>query len=271
VDRYAVFGNPIGHSKSPLIHRSFAEQTQQDLSYEAILAPVDGFAEAWQQFVATGGKGANVTVPFKEVAFRLADHCTLRAMQAQAVNTLYIEEDGRLVGDNTDGAGLVADLIRLGASLEGAKVLILGAGGACRGVIGPLLTAGVAVVHVANRSVDKALLVAGDFNAQVSGSGFADIPKQPWTLVINATSAGLHGSRPDIDESHLSHCELAYDMLYGTEPTAFLMWAQQSGVKCIADGLGMLVSQAAESFQIWRGITPAVTPVLNKLQELMQQ
>lgn len=266
-----MFGNPIGHSKSPIIHRSFAEQTQQDLSYEAILAPVDGFAEAWQQFVATGGKGANVTVPFKEVAFKLADHCTLRAMQAQAVNTLYIEEGGRLVGDNTDGAGLVADLIRLGATLTNAKVLILGAGGACRGVVGPLLAAGVSVVHVANRSVDKALLVAGDFNAQVSGSGFADIPRQAWTLVINATSAGLHGSRPDIDASHLSHCELAYDMLYGAEPTAFLMWAHQSGVISIADGLGMLVSQAAESFQIWRGVAPSVTPVLSKLKELMHR
>ena len=271
MDRYAVFGNPIGHSKSPMIHRSFAEQTQQNLSYEAILAPVDGFAEAWQQFVTTGGKGANVTVPFKEVAFRLAEHCTLRAMQAQAVNTLYIEEDGRLVGDNTDGVGLVADLLRLGVTLPNAKVLILGAGGACRGVIGPLLNAGVAIVHVANRSVDKALLVANAFNAQVTASGFADIPALPWTLVINATSAGLHGSRPDIDTSHLSHCELAYDMLYGTEPTAFLVWAQQSGVTCIADGLGMLVSQAAESFKIWRGVAPAVTPVLHKLQELMQQ
>ena len=266
-----MFGNPIGHSKSPIIHRSFAEQTQQDLSYEAILAPVDGFAEAWQQFVATGGKGANVTVPFKEVAFRLADHCTLRAMQAQAVNTLYIEEDGRLVGDNTDGAGLVADLIRLGATLTNAKVLILGAGGACRGVIGPLLDAGVAAVHVANRSVDKALLVANAFKAPVSASGFTDIPIQQWTLVINATSAGLHGSRPDIEASHLAHCELAYDMLYGSEPTAFLVWAQQAGAKQMADGLGMLVSQAAESFQIWRGVAPAVTPVLQKLQELMRQ
>lgn len=266
-----MFGNPIGHSKSPLIHRSFAEQTQQDLSYEAILAPVGSFAEAWQEFVAKGGKGANVTVPFKEIAFNLADYCTLRATQAQAVNTLYIEEDGRLVGDNTDGAGLVADLIRLEVSLKNAKVLILGAGGACRGVIGPLLDAGVAAVHVANRSVDKALSVAGAFNELVSGSGFADIPNNPWTLVINATSAGLHGSRPDINVSHLSHCELAYDMLYGTEPTAFLAWAQQSGMTRIADGLGMLVSQAAESFQIWRGVTPEVTPVLLKLQELMQQ
>ncbi len=269
MDRYAVFGNPIGHSKSPIIHRSFAEQTQQELSYEAILAPVDGFADAWREFVAAGGKGANVTVPFKEQAFQLVEQCTARALQAQAVNTLYIE-DGRLMGDNTDGAGLVADLIRLGAQLYAAKVLILGAGGASRGVIGPLLGAGVAEIHVANRTPEKAFLVAEAFNEQVSASGFADIPDLPWSLVINATSAGLQSSRPEIDERHVAHCELAYDMLYGSQPTAFLVWARQVGVKNTADGLGMLVSQAAESFHIWRGVRPDVTPVLQQLKEMLR-
>ena len=269
MDRYAVFGNPIGHSKSPIIHRSFAEQTQQNLSYEAILAPVDGFADAWRQFVAAGGKGANVTVPFKEQAFKLADQCTLRALQAQAVNTLYIAE-GRLIGDNTDGAGLVADLIRLGAQLQEAKVLILGAGGASRGVIGPLLDAGVVSVHVANRTPEKAYAVANAFNDQVSASGFADIPNHSWSIVINATSAGLSGSRPEIASSHLANCQFAYDMLYGNQPTDFLLWAQQLGVKNTADGLGMLVSQAAESFHIWRGVKPMVAPVLQQLQEMMR-
>ena len=269
MDRYAVFGNPIGHSKSPIIHRSFAEQTQQNLSYEAILAPVDGFADAWRQFVAAGGKGANVTVPFKEQAFKLAEQCTLRALQAQAVNTLYIAE-GRLIGDNTDGAGLVADLIRLGAQLQGAKVLILGAGGASRGVIGPLLDAGVTSVHVANRTPEKASAVANAFNDQVSASGFADIPNHSWSIVINATSAGLSGRRPEIASSHLANCQFAYDMLYGNQPTAFLLWAQQLGVKNTADGLGMLVSQAAESFHIWRGVKPMVAPVLQQLQEMMR-
>jgi len=270
VDRYAVFGNPIGHSKSPLIHRRFAEQTGQDLQYEAILAPVDGFADSWQVFVRTGGKGANVTVPFKEVAFGLAQVLSERAQQAGAVNTLYIDSRGQLCGDNTDGLGLVADLERLGAKLEGAAVLLLGAGGASRGVVGPLLAAGVSKVHIANRTADKATTVAALFNQQVTASGYADIPTDHWQLVINATSSGLSQQRPDFSPSHLQSCQLAYDMMYGKEPTAFMLWCRQHQVPVCADGIGMLVAQAAASFAIWRGVTPDITPVLEKITALVR-
>lgn len=270
MDRYAVFGNPIGHSKSPLIHRCFAEQTAQQLSYDAILAPVDGFADSWQAFVTSGGRGANVTVPFKEVAFTLASRLSERAKQAGAVNTLYIDNKGQLCGDNTDGLGLVADLQRLGVKLEQAQLLLLGAGGASRGVVGPLLAAGVKQIHIANRTAEKAQVIAGLFDSRVTASGFTDIPHQSWSLVINATSSGLTQQRPEISASHLKHCDLAYDMMYGKEPTAFLSWCQQQGVKQCADGLGMLVAQAAESFAIWRGVKPELTPVLEKLTALVK-
>lgn len=270
MDRYAVFGNPIGHSKSPLIHRCFAEQTAQQLSYDAILAPVDGFADSWRAFVTSGGRGANVTVPFKEVAFALASRLSDRAKQAGAVNTLYIDDQGILCGDNTDGQGLVADLTRLGAQLGEAKLLLLGAGGASRGVVGPLLAAGAGHIHIANRTLEKAQAIAALFDGRVTASGFTDIPHEAWSLVINATSSGLTQQRPAISTSHLQYCELAYDMLYGKEPTAFLSWCQQQGVKRCADGLGMLVAQAAESFAIWRGVKPEVEPVLKQLTALVK-
>ncbi len=270
MDRYAVFGNPIGHSKSPLIHRCFAEQTAQQLSYDAILAPVDGFADSWQAFVAAGGRGANVTVPFKEVAFALAAKLSERAKQAGAVNTLYIDNSGLLCGDNTDGLGLVADLHRLGVKLNQAQLLLLGAGGASRGVVGPLLEAGVRQIHIANRTAEKAQAIAGLFDTRVTASGFADIPPQSWSLIINATSSGLSQQRPDISALHLQHCELAYDMMYGKEPTAFLSWCQQQGVTQCADGIGMLVAQAAESFAIWRGVKPELEPVLEQLTALVK-
>lgn len=269
MDRYAVFGNPIGHSKSPWIHRQFAAQTGQDLQYEAILAPLEGFADSWQQFVASGGRGGNVTVPFKEQAFALAQTLSVRAQQAGAVNTLYLDPQGQLCGDNTDGLGLVADLQRLGAELVGAQLLLLGAGGASRGVIGPLLAAGVARIHIANRTASKAAAIAALFGAEVTASDTQSIPVQPWQLVVNATSSGLTGERPALDATHLQHCVLAYDMMYGKEPTAFLGWCQQAGVTCCADGLGMLVAQAAESFYLWRGVRPDTTAVLLDLQGLL--
>lgn len=262
MDRYAVFGNPIGQSKSPFIHQQFAQQCAQQLTYEAILAPLDGFADSWQRFVAAGGKGANVTVPFKEQAFQLAERLSLRAEQAGAVNTLYINNEGQLCGDNTDGCGLVADLQRLGCTLAGAKVLLLGAGGASRGVIGPLLSAGVASIVLANRTLSKAVTIADAFGAQVQAAGFAEIPACHYDLVINATSSGLTGERPDIAPVHVQRCPLVYDMLYGKEPTVFLQWAKQHGALHCVDGLGMLLSQAAEAFLIWRGVKPDIKPVL---------
>ncbi len=201
IDQYAVFGNPIGHSKSPQIHHWFAEQTGQQLDYRAILAPVDGFADAWQRFVDAGGRGGNVTVPFKEQAFALAQQHSARALQAGAVNTLYIDADGKLCGDNTDGIGLVADLLRLGALLEDANILLLGAGGACRGVIGPLLAAGVGSICIANRTVEKAQSIAALFDDRVQACGYVEVPKQRWHLIINATSSGLTDSRPPLHEN----------------------------------------------------------------------
>lgn len=271
MDRYAVFGNPIGHSKSPYIHQQFALQTAESLSYEAILAPVAGFADSWRTFVSEGGKGANVTVPFKEQAFALAEILSERAQQAGAVNTLYINSEGKLVGDNTDGIGLVQDLERLGAKLTNAAVLLLGAGGASRGVVGPLLQAGVAKIVIANRTVEKAQAIAASFPASVIAASLDAIPEQPYHLVINGTSSGLTNERPELGSKHLRHCQLAYDMLYGAKPTAFLSWCKEQGVPVQADGLGMLVAQAAAAFSIWRGKQPDITPVLTQLKAQLSQ
>lgn len=267
MDRYAVFGNPIGHSKSPFIHAQFAAALGEQLQYDAILTPLDGFADSWHGFVAAGGKGGNVTVPFKEQAYQLAEILSERAKQAGAVNTLYIDSAGKLCGDNTDGIGLVADLTRHGVTLNGITVLLLGAGGASRGAIGPLLDAGVKQLVLANRTVSKAQVIAANFGPRVSACGYADIPPQPYQLVINATSSGLSGERPLIAAQHLQHCLLAYDMLYGAAPTPFLQWAKAQGVPQQADGLGMLLSQAAEAFYIWRDKRPDITPVLAVLKQ----
>jgi shikimate dehydrogenase len=269
VDRYAVFGNPIDHSKSPFIHQQFAAAMGEPLQYDAILAPLDGFADSWHSFVRSGGKGANVTVPFKQQAFQLADRLSDRARQAGAVNTLFIDSHGRLCGDNTDGSGLIADLKRLGIALDSSVVLLLGAGGAGRGVIGPLLDAGVRQLVLANRTVSKAQLIASSFDNRVIACGYDQIPQLEYQLVINATSSGLTGERPAIAPLHLRHCLLAYDMLYGAIPTPFLQWAKREGVPQQADGLGLLVAQAAEAFFIWRGKQPDMRPVLALLQQLM--
>lgn len=239
------------------------------MQYEAILAPLDGFADTWQRFVEAGGRGGNVTVPFKEQAYALCKNLSVRAAQAGAVNTLYVNEQGELCGDNTDGIGLVADLLRLDALLEGANVLLLGAGGASRGVIGPLLDAGVATIHIANRTEDKAQVIAAMFDQRVTSSGYVDVPKQRWHIIVNATSSGLSAECPPLHEQHLEYCQLAYDMLYGKEPTPFLAWCDNSGVPQVADGLGMLVSQAAAAFAIWRGVQPQVEPVLNELRSAL--
>lgn len=270
MNRYAVFGNPISHSKSPQIHQAFAKQLGLKLSYEAILAPLDGFADNWRQFVSSGGRGANITVPFKEIAFDVAERLSERALIAGSVNTFYFNAAGEVVGDNTDGLGLVADLQRLGFALQDIDVLILGAGGACRGVVEPLLAAGVATVTVANRTAMRAEVVADNFARQVSGHGYDDIPLRRYSLVINATSMGLKQQRPPLDTKYLAGCVLAYDMMYGAVLTPFLQWCQQHGVVQVADGLGMLVGQAAESFYLWHGVKPDIVPVLQSLRSAMQ-
>lgn len=267
MDRYAVFGNPIGQSKSPFIHSQFALQCNQQMQYEAILAPADGFADSWRDFVASGGKGGNVTVPFKEQAYQLAEVLSARAQQAGAVNTLYLDSAGRLCGDNTDGTGLVADLTRLGVNLAGCTVLLLGAGGASRGAIGPLLDAGIRQLVLANRTISKAQTIAASFDSRVVASGLTDIPEQAYPLIINATSTGLTDDRPEIAATYLKDCQLAYDMVYGAQPTTFMQWAKQHGVPQQADGLGMLLAQAAAAFAIWRGVTPDIEPVMALLKK----
>jgi len=270
-DRYAVFGNPIGHSKSPRIHKAFAEQTAQTLRYDAIEAPKADFAGAWQAFVDAGGRGANVTVPFKQDAYSLAQVLSPRAQRAGAVNTLMVARDGKTHGDTTDGVGLVRDLQAHAAPLAGVRVLLLGAGGASRGVIEPLLEAGIASLTIANRTVAKAEELALLFadRGEVTGCGF-DAAEGPFDLVINATSASLAGDLPPLPDNTFTADGLAYDMMYGAEPTVFLRWAAVHGARTV-DGLGMLIEQAAESFWLWRQVRPDTAPLRESLRRELSQ
>lgn len=266
-DAYAVFGNPVAHSKSPLIHAEFARQTGQDMHYAALLAPLDGFAEAVAAFRSAGGRGANVTVPFKEQAFSLATRLTARARAAGAVNTLKFDADGML-GDNTDGAGLVADLLgNLGVGLAGKRILLMGAGGAARGVVMPLLEQAPACLFIVNRTPDKAISLAREMagdSAILSGGGY-DALHGRFDLVINATAASLAGDLPPLSAEVFAADALAYDMMYGKD-TPFLAFARAQGARA-ADGLGMLVEQAAAAFEVWRGVRPLTAPVMRLLRE----
>jgi shikimate dehydrogenase len=276
-DRYCVFGNPIAHSRSPAIHTLFAASSDQHLTYEALLAPFDGFANTVRDFVAAGGRGANVTVPFKEEAFRLCDRLSQRAERAGAVNTLVFEGK-EIFGDNTDGAGLVRDITQnLDFSLTGKRILLLGAGGAARGVILPLLAADPASLFIANRSAEKAevlaALFAGSITPQegflrgaVDGGNVAKIAGKSFDLVINATSASLSGETLPLPAGVFASGSLAYDMMYGKGDTVFMAQARQLGAAQCADGLGMLVEQAAEAFALWRGVRPETQPVLASLK-----
>ena len=268
-DFYCVFGNPIGHSKSPIIHAAFARQTGEDLQYTAQLAPHDGFTESVKAFVAAGGRGANVTIPFKEEAFRLATRLTPRAQLAGAVNMLAFNDDG-IVGDNTDGAGLLRDItINLGYAVEGKRVLLLGAGGGARGAIGPLLDAHPAALVIVNRTPAKAQALAQHFApyGPVSGGGFNSLSGQKFDIVINATSASLGGELPPLPSGLFAAGSLAYEMMYGRGDTPFLLFAREEGAAQLADGLGMLVEQAAEAFQLWRGVRPDGAPVMALLRQ----
>jgi shikimate dehydrogenase len=268
-DRYCVFGNPVGHSKSPLIHAAFARQTRQDISYEAILAPLDDFSGAVRAFRDAGGRGANVTVPFKEEAFRLSTRHTPRAALAGAVNTLRFDEEGTL-GDNTDGAGLKRDLIiNLGCPLRDQRILLLGAGGAARGALGPLLDASPSALVIANRTASKAHQLAAHFSAHglTLGCSYAELAGQCFDLVINATSASLAGELPPLPPGIFATGSLAYDMMYGKSDTLFMTYARTQGAARVSDGLGMLVEQAAEAFFAWRGIRPDGAPIMALLRE----
>lgn len=266
--KYAVFGNPIAHSKSPEIHAQFAAQENATIQYERILADNHParFQAALNAFFAQGGKGANITVPFKQYAFELADELSERAQLAGAVNTLILLPDQSLRGDNTDGIGLVNDLtLNLNVNLHGKRILLLGAGGAARGVIAPLLACQPHSVVLANRTVSKAIELAKQFNIQAAS--FDELSNMTPDIIINATSGSLNGHLPNIPNHLFHNTTMVYDMMYGKEPTAFLQHAQQHGASQIADGLGMLVCQAAESYRLWRGFAPDTAPVMQKMRE----
>jgi shikimate dehydrogenase len=272
-DRYAVMGNPISHSKSPVIHRLFAEQTGQDIVYEAILVDRDGFIAAVRLFQQEGGKGLNITVPFKQEAWVLVDQHSERAELAGAVNTIVLQADGQLYGENTDGLGMVRDLVENhGISLTAKRILLLGAGGAARGVLGPVLEQHPASVFIANRTEERAIHLAQQFRSHglVQGGGFDALGEESFDLIVNGTTASLEGEVPPIPASCIASRTCCYDMMYGREPTPFLDWAQEHGAAQTMDGLGMLVEQAAESFALWRGVRPDTRPVIAFLREQMQ-
>ncbi|OGT19541.1 MAG: shikimate dehydrogenase [Gammaproteobacteria bacterium RBG_16_57_12] len=268
-DSYAVMGNPIAHSKSPQIHALFARQTRQRMTYTAILVEPGGLAQAVGNFCASGGKGLNITVPFKQDAFRLADERSARAQLAGAVNTLLHREDGTLYGDNTDGAGLVRDICQNHAGMvRDRRILLLGAGGASRGVIGPLLDERPSQLTIANRTADKAEILADEFSAlgNIRGRGFPQLGGNTFDFIINATSASLKGETLSLPEGLLAGNGWCYDMMYAREPTPFLRWAALQDAAMMLDGLGMLVEQAAEAFYLWRGVRPDTGPVIAQLR-----
>lgn len=273
-DLYAVIGNPIAHSRSPQIHRMFAEQTGQDLRYERLLAALDGFDAVLDDFFAGGGMGLNVTVPFKLQAFeRARAHLSERARAAGAVNTLWME-NGELHGCNTDGVGLLRDLQRLGLQLADANVLLVGAGGAARGALGPLLATGCRRLRIVNRTESRAHELAAAFategGARLEAGGYAQAALDAgWDLVINATAASLQDAAPDLPADLHAPGGLAYDMVYGAQPTPFMRQALQAGARA-EDGLGMLVEQAAESFRIWRQVLPDTAAVLGAMRAALQ-
>jgi shikimate dehydrogenase len=267
-DRYAVIGNPITHSKSPFIHAMFAQQTNQDISYEAIEAPLDGFANTIARLRAEGYKGCNVTVPFKFEAYKLATQRSGRANDANAANTL-IFEGNEILGDNTDGVGLLADIEKnVQYKLFLKDALILGAGGAAAGVMWPLFNAGVGII-VANRTIEKAQTLAADFEGAgtVYAKRYEDLSGRSFDIVINATSSGLSDELPPLPEGLFKRGALAYDMMYGKE-TPFLQFARAQGASVVSDGLGMLVEQAATSFALWRKVRPDTKPVLEAMRKL---
>ena len=275
--RYAVIGNPVMHSKSPQIHAAFAGQTDQNMVYERLAAPVDAFPHTVDEFFSTGGAGLNVTVPFKMEAFELTrGRQTPRAMAAGAVNTLWVKH-GEFHGCNTDGVGLLRDLGRLGVALDRARVLLVGAGGAARGVVLPLLSACAQRLHVVNRTEERAHELVQAFAehpaaARLSAGGTTSgiMLHSQWDVVINATASSLGDTAPDLPPGLYAPDSLAYDMMYASQPTAFMRQATTDGAARTADGLGMLVEQAAESFFLWRGVRPQTAPVLSSLRAMLQ-
>jgi shikimate dehydrogenase len=268
IDHYAVFGSPIKHSKSPRIHKIFAEQTNQSIEYTAQEVCPENFSSAVTTFFEHDGKGLNCTVPLKELAWTYADSKTARAQTAKAVNTLIKQNDGSILGDNTDGIGLVTDLINNhNLNLAESRILILGAGGASRGIIGPLLEQSRHPIIIANRTIEKVVNLASEFLHEntIKGCGFNELKGQQFDLIINATSTSLTGQLPPLPNDLLAKNAVCYDLAYSNEPTAFVRWGQQNKALKSVDGLGMLIEQAAEAFFIWRGIRPKTAPVIELL------
>ncbi len=268
-DQYYVIGNPVEHSKSPEIHRQFALQTGQTMYYGKFLAPVGGFAESLAALIDEGIRGANVTVPFKEDAFMCCHHLTHRAERARAINTLSIADDGKCFGDNTDGVGLLTDLTQNHKlDLSQQQVLVLGAGGAVRGILESLLDQKPDRIVIANRTPGKARSLARDFSdlGEIGGCGYDDLTNRQFDLIINGTSAGLQGEVPPIAPGLLRKDSITYDLMYSHEPTAFEQWSRRAGAARVFDGLGMLVEQAAEAFYLWRTKRPDTHAVIRSLR-----
>lgn len=267
-DRYAVIGNPISQSKSPLIHGAFAQATGQDLEYTAIEGPLDGFPAAVRAFRDSGGRGMNVTAPFKIQAYELADERSERAQLAGAANALKFEADGRILAENFDGIGLTTDIVRnQGVPMASKRVLVLGAGGAVRGLLLPFLAERPAEVVIANRDAAKAAQLAQQLAAhgKLRGGGYADIGPGRFDLVVNATSASLRAELPPVSPEVFAVDGLAYELAYGKGLTPFLRLAQNVGVKRLADGVGMLIEQAAEAFVWWRGVRPQTRQLIDQM------
>ena len=270
MDQYRVFGNPISQSKSPLIHQSFAKQSDQVINYESELVGLEQFIFAVERLRQSNGRGANVTAPFKEQAFQLCDHVSEKARLAGAVNTLTFK-NGVIFGDTTDGVGLVTDLIRQGFQLKNQHILLLGAGGAAKSVIQDLLEQGPSQLTVANRTQSKAKAIVEQYHSSTLNCiAFDQLADQAYDLIINATSAGLTGDALPVPDTIIASATTCYDMVYGKKPTPFMTKAQSLGVQNVSDGLGMLVGQAAESFYIWRGVKPEVEPVLSSLRAALR-
>jgi shikimate dehydrogenase len=271
-DRYAVFGNPIKHSKSPQIHTLFAEQTKQSLIYTAELVETGQFNQAVKHFIKNNGKGLNITVPFKEDAWACATQHSARAQRAGAVNTLVVKVDGELYGDTTDGVGLVRDLLQNHSiQIKNKDVLIVGAGGAVRGVLEEILAQQPASLLIANRTKQKAEQLAKDFSelGSIKGCGLDEINDTSFDIVINGTSASLKGDLPPLPDSIFRENSCSYDMMYAAQATPFMQWSTNNGATNVFDGLGMLVEQAAESFYLWRDVRPETKPVIQHIRNLL--
>lgn len=267
LDRYAVFGSPIKHSKSPRIHQMFAQQTNQQMEYTAKDVPAENFKASVMEFFLQGGKGLNCTLPLKELAWAFAHESTERAELSKAVNTLALQPNGKILGDNTDGCGLVADLVNNEVALKNTRILLLGAGGASRGILAPLLEKSPRYLILANRTRKKAEDLAAEFSlyGDVEGCGFAELKGKQFDLIINATSASLYDETPPLESGILAANGVCYDLAYGNRPTAFVRWGLAHNAKFSLDGLGMLVEQAAEAFYLWRKIRPDTKVVIDSL------